>query len=1330
MNSCNHHKKKDALSKNAVKNYVLGIFIMILFLFAQSLFAQVGIGTTIPDSSATLDITSTDGGILIPRISLIDVTNITTPINNPATGLLIYNTNASVVGGNNEGFYYFNGTRWIKFSIIDGSISTNLKDIAIISAFPGLTYPNDMYLPLDGSTYNNVDYPEFAAIITNLDSDVVTDNGNGTFTLTNWNNNGVFLRGQGGNAATIGALQNDATSQPNNAFSTESTSISTNVTGNHNHAYTRPRSAFSPSLESGSSRTGRSTESATTGSAGNHSHTVNIPSLIIDTGGDVETRPINRSITWVIKVKPSASSVNNLTINNYTDIGTDNQTISISGNTLTIEDGNSVTLPDTNTTYDGTDFTLSNQTLPAGQVVTGISATGMLIGSIPTDYDNQNIQGSGLSGTNLTIGIQNGSSQVVDLSSLQDGTGTDNQNLSLSGSTLSIEDGNSVNLNAINTDNQNIQGSSLSGTDLTIGIQNGTSQVVDLSSLQDGTGTDNQDLYISGSTLGITGGNNVSISSINTDNQTIDDFSFDLPTGILTLEIEDDGITPQTVDLSALYNADLDWVREGTFFSSPDNVNDNMYTQGRVGIGNMSPQATFDVDYIGTDTKAAIIDFSTLSNAMTSIPSDIPSGLTVNTIANSANRQLYSGFFTMSGMMSGGSAISSGGIGIFNDIITSGETQGLSILVDAESNISYGIDLSVTSSPSTENYGIRNIVSGASSVNYGTYSNAIGATTNWAGYFGGAGSGSGNVYIQDNLEVDGTINYTDGNEAAGFILESDATGNASWVDPTTLFNDEIDWYEVGTTTKPNAITDDIYTQGNVAIGKSSATYKLDIETLVDSRAINTRIGGTTTGTIYGQYIQNDNSEDGAHYGTSNHLFGDGDGMHFGVANHLYGTGDGHRVGVYNDLAPLGTQDKTGVLNSIRLSTATNNADAYGMQSTLVEAITGSLGDFYGIHNTAIGNGDGARYGMFNILGGIGDGERYGSRSNISGSGTGAKYGTYNSISSSAGGTHYGVYSDVAKANSYAGYFLGRFSIGTTTANNYILPASRGTNGQVMTTDGAGNVTWQTPATDESTTASNGLTEIGDNIQLGGTLTQDTSINYGNFDTRFNLTGTGDFIIQDAFNDRFIVGDNGNVGIGTSAPDRDLTVVHGTNGPNNGFKLQNANVSNRFFKFFVSQSTTNPRLLLYSDVSGESTSIGEFDATSGVYTATSDRRLKKDFKSLYFDWTNFMNLETLTYRYKKDPSDKSYIGLIAQDVEKIYPELVNYVEDDDVYHMDYSGFGVITIKAIQELKQEVDALKKENAVLKAKLYKIELLEARLTALENNRNNLETSVSIED
>jgi len=73
-------------------------------LLAQN--SNVGINTVTPDSSAVLDINSTTGGLLVPRMSLFqrDI------INNPATGLLVYQTDY------NAGFYYYNGVRWRPFN--------------------------------------------------------------------------------------------------------------------------------------------------------------------------------------------------------------------------------------------------------------------------------------------------------------------------------------------------------------------------------------------------------------------------------------------------------------------------------------------------------------------------------------------------------------------------------------------------------------------------------------------------------------------------------------------------------------------------------------------------------------------------------------------------------------------------------------------------------------------------------------------------------------------------------------------------------------------------------------------------------------------------------------------------------------------------------------------------------------------------------------------------------------------------------------------------------------------------------------------------------------
>ncbi len=67
--------------------------------------AQVGINTTTPDSSAALDITSTSSGLLIPKMTQAQ----RIAIASPATGLLVYQTNATA------GFYYYDGSVWATF---------------------------------------------------------------------------------------------------------------------------------------------------------------------------------------------------------------------------------------------------------------------------------------------------------------------------------------------------------------------------------------------------------------------------------------------------------------------------------------------------------------------------------------------------------------------------------------------------------------------------------------------------------------------------------------------------------------------------------------------------------------------------------------------------------------------------------------------------------------------------------------------------------------------------------------------------------------------------------------------------------------------------------------------------------------------------------------------------------------------------------------------------------------------------------------------------------------------------------------------------------------
>ena len=83
------------------------IFIVGLILSSQ-IFAQTGIGTTMPNASAKLDVYSTNKGFLPPRVTLTSATDAST-IANPAEGLLVYNLGSV---GLQAGYYYWNGASW------------------------------------------------------------------------------------------------------------------------------------------------------------------------------------------------------------------------------------------------------------------------------------------------------------------------------------------------------------------------------------------------------------------------------------------------------------------------------------------------------------------------------------------------------------------------------------------------------------------------------------------------------------------------------------------------------------------------------------------------------------------------------------------------------------------------------------------------------------------------------------------------------------------------------------------------------------------------------------------------------------------------------------------------------------------------------------------------------------------------------------------------------------------------------------------------------------------------------------------------------------------
>ncbi len=208
-------------------------------------------------------------------------------------------------------------------------------------------------------------------------------------------------------------------------------------------------------------------------------------------------------------------------------VSTGNQTLSLAGTTLSIQNGNSVDLA---TIQDGTGtdaqiLSTRNDSLFVTNVTSGVSLSKYLDNTDAQQLSFNNATGElSLSGGNTIIlpatsGGDNWGTQTVQTGNGITGNGT-------TGSPLILDSIGIANLgfvagtHTVNTDSQNL---TLTGTNLAISGGN----TLDVSSLQDGTGTDSQTLSVSGNNVSIAGGNTITLpAGVVTDSATVAGYGF------------------------------------------------------------------------------------------------------------------------------------------------------------------------------------------------------------------------------------------------------------------------------------------------------------------------------------------------------------------------------------------------------------------------------------------------------------------------------------------------------------------------------------------------------------------------------------------------------------------------------------------------------------------------------------------------------------------------------------------------------------------------------------------------------------------------------------
>ena len=157
----------------------------VLLIGTAALMAQnVGIGTITPSSSAILDVTATNKGLLVPRVALTDNLDVVT-IPSPANSLLIYNTATAGSGrfAVSPGYYSWKtlSLTWIPFLMADNSDKG------------GWLMKGNLATSLPGNFIGTTDNQSLLFKINNLNAGFLGINGNTNWGLNsgNINNNGV-----------------------------------------------------------------------------------------------------------------------------------------------------------------------------------------------------------------------------------------------------------------------------------------------------------------------------------------------------------------------------------------------------------------------------------------------------------------------------------------------------------------------------------------------------------------------------------------------------------------------------------------------------------------------------------------------------------------------------------------------------------------------------------------------------------------------------------------------------------------------------------------------------------------------------------------------------------------------------------------------------------------------------------------------------------------------------------------------------------------------------------------------------------------------------------
>jgi hypothetical protein len=206
---------------------------------------------------------------------------------------------------------------------------------------------------------------------------------------------------------------------------------------------------------------------------------------------------------------------------------------------------------------------------------------------------------------------------------------------------------------------------------------------------------------------------------------------------------------------------------------------------------------------------------------------------------------------------------------------------------------------------------------------------------------------------------------------------------------------------------------------------------------------------------------------------------------------------------------------------------------------------------------------------------------------------------------------------------------------------------------------------------------NGTGAFRDTVYIGPNI---GTITWGNFGggTGFGMRSEVGRALSLGANGSFdyiVINTSGSVGIGATNPATLLQIGTGTPTSVTGGIQFGGDTGARIYRINSSTIQVSNNLIV-----------------GGTLTESSSIRYKENIKTVSAPiLSKLEGIRPVTYNKKDNPNNTEY-GIIAEELNEIFPEFVNKNDNGEIESVNYSRLTVLLIKAVKELKQEIDILK--------------------------------------